>query len=269
MGDVAVPSPFAWPARGAYRVQTRSATEPMTDDSHADHDSTDTRPVDDGSECLIVEVRVPPESFVLGRTLEELSDVKVEFEFIVPTEDAPMPFLWVDTDSADFEREARADPTVENARRAASFDDSALYRIEWAEPDYGFLGWFRDGNATLLQADGEVDEWHFKLRVESQDELGLFQTYCNEHDIRFELVRLYGLHEPKMGQFNVSQKQFEALTTALRMGYFDIPRDATLDELADELGVTSRAVSERLRRGQTNLIHNSLMIGRPSGLGLN
>lgn len=243
----------------------------MPDENDTDHDDVDAdaKPVDAGTDCLIAEVRVPPESFVLGRTLEELSGVKVEFEFIVPTEDSPMPFLWVDTDSTAFEAEAAADPTVENANRVASFDDSALYGIEWAEPDYGFLGWFRDGNATLLQADGEIDEWHFKLRVKSRDELGLFQTYCDEHDIRFELVRLYGLREPKMGQFNVSRKQFEALTTALGMGYFEIPRDATLDELADELGVSPRAASERLRRGQTNLIHNSLMIGRPSGLGLN
>lgn len=269
MGDVDRPISFAWPARGAYRAQTRSATKPMTDDSHADHDSTDTRSIDAGSDCLIAEVRVPPESFVLGRTLEELSDVRVEFEFIVPTEDAPMPFLWVGTDSTAFETAAAADPTVENARRVSTFDGSALYRIEWAEPDYGFLGWFRDGNATLLQADGEVDEWHFKLRVESRDELGAFRTYCEEQGIRFELVRLFGLSRPRMGQFNVSRKQFEALTTALEMGYFEIPRGATLDELADELGVSSRAASERLRRGQTNLLHNTLTIGQPTGLGLN
>ncbi|MFC6904905.1 helix-turn-helix domain-containing protein [Halalkalicoccus tibetensis] len=240
----------------------------MTDDSNADHDGTDTRSIDAGSDCLIAEVRVPAESFVLGSTLVELSGVAVEFEFIVPTEGAPMPFLWVDTDSTAFATAAADDPTVENARCITRFDDSALYRIEWAEPDYGFLGWFRDGHATLLEADGVEDEWHLKLRVESREELGTFQTYCEEQDVRFELLRLYGLRKPKMGQFNVSEKQFEALTTAQEMGYFEIPRDASLDELAAELGVSPRAASERLRRGQTNLIHNSLMIGRATALGL-
>jgi predicted DNA binding protein len=106
------------------------------------------------------------------------------------------------------------------------------------------------------------------MRVESRAALGTFQDQCDEHGIEFELVRLYCLTEPKMGQFNVSEKQFEALLAALEMDYFAIPREATLGDLADVLGISKRAASERLRRGQTNLLHNSLVIGRPTAIGL-
>jgi len=36
-------------------------------------------------------------------------------------------------------------------------------------------------------------------------------------------------------------------------GYFRIPRDATLADIADEMGITSQAASERLRLGMAEL----------------
>jgi len=35
---------------------------------------------------------------------------------------------------------------------------------------------------------------------------------------------------------------------AVRLGYYDIPRGCTTAELADELGISDQAVTERLRR---------------------
>lgn len=106
------------------------------------------------------------------------------------------------------------------------------------------------------------------MRIESRAALGSFQDHCEERNVEFELVRLYRLTEAKMGQFNVSEKQFNALLTALEMGYFEIPRDATLGDLAEALGISKRAASERLRRGQTNLLYNSLVVGNPTAIGL-
>jgi len=46
----------------------------------------------------------------------------------------------------------------------------------------------------------------------------------------------------------LSEPQREALTLAVRRGYYDIPRGCTTAELADELGISDQAVTERLRR---------------------
>ncbi|WP_309138889.1 helix-turn-helix domain-containing protein [Haloterrigena gelatinilytica] len=42
-------------------------------------------------------------------------------------------------------------------------------------------------------------------------------------------------------------------------GYFEDPRDSSVEDLADALGVSSSAVSGRLRRGLKALIENSLV----------
>ena len=48
---------------------------------------------------------------------------------------------------------------------------------------------------------------------------------------------------------------------AFEAGYYDIPRDATLEDIADELEISRQALANRLRRGYRNLIGTTLMHG--------
>jgi hypothetical protein len=48
---------------------------------------------------------------------------------------------------------------------------------------------------------------------------------------------------------SLSEQQYEALRTAFEAGYFAIPREITLQELAARLGISDTAASHRLRRG--------------------
>jgi hypothetical protein len=52
----------------------------------------------------------------------------------------------------------------------------------------------------------------------------------------------------------LTDAQRTAIRAANRMGYFEIPRTATLGDVADELGITASSCSERLRRAQTHLV---------------
>lgn len=47
---------------------------------------------------------------------------------------------------------------------------------------------------------------------------------------------------------SLTDSQWETLMTAYRMGYFEVPRNASLEDVADELGVTHQSTSERMRR---------------------
>lgn len=61
----------------------------------------------------------------------------------------------------------------------------------------------------------------------------------------------------------LTDRQRDALATAHAMGYFEIPRDATLEEIADELDISPPALSERLRRAQDRLLDDVLRHQRP------
>lgn len=55
---------------------------------------------------------------------------------------------------------------------------------------------------------------------------------------------------------SLTPKQHEALALAVETGYYDQPREATLKELADELGVSSSAVSQRLNAVERKLVND-------------
>lgn len=52
----------------------------------------------------------------------------------------------------------------------------------------------------------------------------------------------------------LTEKQREALKTAIETGYYDRPREATLEDLAAELDVTPSAVSQRLNGIERKLV---------------
>lgn len=259
---------------GTWIHHTVTACFATTMTSHADGEShkTGSSPPDsesatDGESPLVFEFRVPVSAFGLAQTLPNYPEIVVEIEQLIPTRRDPMPYLWVTDGDTGFEDAAAADPSIDRISRMASLTDGALYRVEWEIGD-GLLRQFVDGEVSVLQAEGNDDEWIVKVRFESRDQLDAFRTFCDDRGIDFEVIRLYDMTEPKMGQYNVSEKQREALVTALRMGHFEIPRDATLEDVASELGISQRAASERLRRGETNLVSNTLTIGQPTGVGI-
>jgi len=217
---------------------------------------------------LIAEFSVPPDSFALAETIEEFQDLIVELERVVPADGSPMPYLWMsETDTDSFSEALEGDASVDEITILDELGNDQLYRIQWTENEDSLIGGFATGKKTILQAETKNGGWFLKLRFDSRASLSKFQAYCEEQEIETTLKRLYALEGPKLGQFNLTPPQRKALETALDMGYFEIPRMATMAEIADELGVTANAVSERLRRAQTNLITNSMTVGTPSAFG--
>jgi hypothetical protein len=72
------------------------------------------------------------------------------------------------------------------------------------------------------------------------------------------LHRLTREGEPKSPGDGLTDRQREALRIAYERGYFDIPRRASLEDVAAELDISASAASERLRRAQTQLIEETV-----------
>lgn len=59
-------------------------------------------------------------------------------------------------------------------------------------------------------------------------------------------------------QWNLTPAQEEALLAALEAGYFKVPKEATASDVAGELSISKSAFLERLRRGQSGLLRQTL-----------
>ncbi len=77
-------------------------------------------------------------------------------------------------------------------------------------------------------------------------------------DLEIESVRPAGELGGPEDNGILTATQLEALDAALEAGYYDIPRDITLRDLAESLGVSASSLSERIRRAEARLVRTHL-----------
>lgn len=197
--------------------------------------------------------------FLLGETLAAHDDARLELERAVPLAERPAPCVWVvGPDVGAVTESLRAEVEV---CRVAVLDDAgseALVRVEWGSELDERLASLVETGATVLEAVGRDGAWRLSLRFPDHERLTAYHTRCVDADVslRVEMVNdpasLRGDADP------LTDVQRETLLVALETGYFAVPREATLTELADRLGVSDTAVSQRLRRGMEQLVAASV-----------
>jgi predicted DNA binding protein len=213
---------------------------------------------------VLVEFTIEAEQFALGTVLANGHDLDFELERIVPTGPEAMPFVWVatDRDPADvlpeFEERIRGSARVRGFRALDRLHDGGLYRLEWGrDGDDGFLTALATAEATVLDAWGNRT-WTFRVRFTDHDRLTEFHDALDRFDVATEVTRTYTLtrESARRREFGLTSDQREALALAVERGYFETPSEVSLDELADELGVTKQAVSDRIRRGNHRVLQS-------------
>ena len=218
---------------------------------------------------LFGEFQFDVDTFPLGLTLTEHPDAVAEIERVVVAEELLAPYVWISAGKlAAFEATAEEDPSVERLRNIDSFDGEALYRVVWARPVEETLYSITGGEIVVLEASGNHTGWTLRIRFTDREQLTRFQSFCEDNGIGFTLERLYRETQPMTGgQYGLTDKQQEALVTAWEAGYFQAPRNATLEDVAESLGITHQSLSQRLRRAHHELIANTLVVTPPQSAG--
>jgi predicted DNA binding protein len=209
---------------------------------------------------VIAELSVPVEDFPLGQALDETPDMQVELERIVPTGGSALPFFWVWGDDVDtFVETLRDNRGIESVTVLDEVKDGALVRATWNnEP--GLIEGVLESKATLLEVRRRDGVWRFRLRSPDREAIVDLQRYCADNDIDLRLNWIHTLSEVEAGQqYGLTDDQRETIVAAFEAGYFDEPRETTLEELSEQFDVSPRAVSKRMRRGLRNLVAATLV----------
>ncbi|MEF8756747.1 MAG: helix-turn-helix domain-containing protein [Halobacteriales archaeon] len=134
-----------------------------------------------------------------------------------------------------------------------------LYALSWDPSGEDLLNVLGHGG-FLLKGDGGGNRWPLRIQFLDHVTLTAFDHVCDEHDIDFEVERLYDPPPPDVGEgYGLSTAQRETLQLAIRTGYLEIPCQTTSKELVAELGVSDQGVIERLRRAVRNLAENTIL----------
>ena len=169
----------------------------------------------------------------------------------------------VDGDAERVARGFRNSEFVDSFDRLGATGGETVYSLGWSDRVPAAVRQVRDTDCAVLSATGTDAGWSFELRLPSDDAASRFYGDYDDSDSPLTLrhTSAFGL-SGQAEREALTPKQEATLTAALAAGYFDVPRGATLAEVAAEVGVSDTATSQRLRRGMANLLRGSPVLAR-------
>lgn len=210
---------------------------------------------------VIADFTVPATDFALGRIMEVRRGINVRVETMVPTGESVMPYFWVPADDAEaVEAALREDPLTLEVDQLDEVNGEVLFRVAWSGEINGLVDSLLETEAVVLQAEGTGDDWLMELRFSDYDNLSAFYQNCSRKDISIDLDQVHSpIEDVSDASYGLTDEQRETLLIALNEGYFGVPRQTTLIELGEMMGISDSAVSQRLRRGLSKLLAATLL----------
>lgn len=209
---------------------------------------------------VIADIALPAEDFPLGPLLSAHPAVRVRHETLVPTGEGTIPYFWIRNLAVDAVKSAlRESAAVQSVEVVDVIGDETLCRVTWTENVEGVVVAIAETEATVLRGTGQEDRWNFQLRFPDYDRLSAFHQDAKRRGIAVDLERILNPTNPvEQSEDPLTDAQREALLLAFEEGYIAVPREITLEGLADRLGISDSAVSQRIRRGLAQVLAPSL-----------
>ncbi|MCU4751824.1 helix-turn-helix domain-containing protein [Halobacteria archaeon AArc-curdl1] len=220
---------------------------------------------------VLGEFTIPTEAFVLADSIDDAPDMQIEIKRVVGSDSEVTPYFWASGgDFKQFESGLRSDEMIQElltlekhdeTEQYGQEDDERFYMVTWETEPPNLMTAVSEAKATVLEAiNTDGTSWDVKIIFPTDQSLSTFHDYCTEHELSFEPTKLYRPDNPAKNQtYELTDEQQEALEAAYHSGYFEVPRENTLTEIAETLNISRNALSARLRRGHRNLLSNTVI----------
>ncbi|PSP85049.1 helix-turn-helix domain-containing protein [Halobacteriales archaeon QS_1_68_17] len=210
---------------------------------------------------VIAAIHISHPDLVLTPTIRSVSEatIRVVPQSATDPETRSFAYLVDGCDPGRFETALTSDHTVVDYEHVATVDGQRIYQITYAEDVVLISPTVSELGGLSLESRSDDDGWAVKLQLPDRDALAALNDFCQSEDVTIAVNHVVGGEDVSFDQqVGVTAPQREALLTALELGYFEQPRDATLEDVADEMNISSTAASGRLRRGMATLVERTL-----------
>ena len=143
-------------------------------------------------------------------------------------------------------------PHITDYQRLELTEDRSLAKYETT--DTGLYNFVEDSSLPPEFPVVVRDGWYELDYTGTREEFDALRAGVEASGFRHELVSLVETAGRDTENELLTERQREMLEAALREGYFEVPRDCTLAELADEIGVDKSTASGVLRRGEARVL---------------
>ncbi|MFC6887733.1 helix-turn-helix domain-containing protein [Halorubrum trueperi] len=206
---------------------------------------------------VTAKIHIGHERLALVPTLKALDEITIRVVSQGTT--APgatdFPFLIEYKDRTEVESRLEGDPTVERYELVDWTDETGIYYISHTPETLLISTVVTEVNGFLVHTETKGSGWLVRLLLPDRKSLNTIWEYAMENDMTFKIIEIYGSEDAGTEtSYGLTDEQTAALKTAYEEGYFGEPRKTSLDGVADEMGLSSTAMSGRLRRGMRNLV---------------
>ena len=212
-------------------------------------------------ELVIAEFTI--EHPILREPLRRVPGIEARWGLTQDQVDGPTQMtVWIAADDFEAVDEAlEADPGTTNPTVLAVQGDRRLYRVDFTElgRETNILQSVVENGGAARYGLGTKEGWNIQIEFPNREGVELLYKFCRDHDIAITFHRIFEQTEWPTGTTpKLTTAQEETLIEAADSGYLEVPRECSLAELGDRLGVSGTATSERFRRGAKNLIEATL-----------
>ncbi|MFW5905699.1 MAG: helix-turn-helix domain-containing protein [archaeon] len=206
---------------------------------------------------ITAKIHIEHDRLALVPTLRHLGDIQIRVMMQGNTDPGStvFPFFVEYDDREELERALEDDPTVDTYKLVDWMGRSGIYYIEHTAETKLISTIVTDVNGLLIRTETKDGGWTVRLLLPDRQALNDIWEYANENDITMDIIEIYGNSDTNdETSYGLTDEQRIALLTVYEHGYFNEPRKISLNEAAEEIGLSSTAMSGRLRRGIRNLI---------------
>ncbi|NGM69274.1 helix-turn-helix domain-containing protein [Natronolimnobius sp. AArcel1] len=215
----------------------------------------------------VVELEVPAERLGLARTFDRVPTFECEIGGLIG-DTAPLVHVSGE-DRHDVKRALEADPSVDvvaslsgNTQSTGADHNRWLFRLEFGEDIKLFQEIVSSNDGAMLSARSHDNTWSLRLLFHDRESVSTSHALFEQYDYHVNVTRITETDSADLDldrlETPLTETQYETITMAHELGYFDVPRQVTLEELASEMDISHQALSERLRRSHAALISSEL-----------
>ncbi|SIR88937.1 helix-turn-helix domain-containing protein [Natronorubrum thiooxidans] len=208
----------------------------------------------------IADIEIPADGTGTGELFEAVPSLTCEMERVIASSGHG---LWLSGPSQDAIETALDKAGAVGAYSLINSDDDNdrwLYDIEFEPDTIDVFEVVLEEGGTVLSASASSDTWLLSIRFTDRDCVSSLYDRLDDEGVTPTVVRLFDLAEEASSQCGLTTRQYETLVAAIDHGYFEIPREVSMQELSEELDISHQALSERLRRAYRALVTSELNV---------
>lgn len=213
---------------------------------------------------IVAEYRVDRPSY--ARVLDDFPEMRLTVEGMQTGDCETLSVVfWADgTDFDAFETGLeRTEAILDVDSWSEPTDGRKLYRIRLPVEATDYCGWV-EHDGVLLGCTLDHEGMTVRMRFPDRAALVGYRRHCGARGGSFELRELTATDGRPADRDALTPSQRVLLTAAVEGGYFAIPRETTMADLAAQFDVSDQAASERLRRALSNALGNGALDRTPA-----